>query len=350
MKFGLLYQLPCADWQSPQQRYMDTLAQIQLGDELGFDNAWLAESHFYPRFSIAASPLMLAAAAAQRTKRIRLGVAVNLLPLHNPIRIAEDVTTLDILSDGRAEFGVGRGAVPVHFEGFNIPAAESRERFIESLAFITRAWSSDEFSFEGKYYRATDLRLEPKPLQKPHPPVRIASNSDDTFDLVGGLGYSIFVSPVVISRPRLLENIVRYRRTLAARGYPVGGDEVSLQVPFYVAKSVGEARTFTEASVMNYLDAIKEGLDPTAVEAAAVENPGRAETTRRLLGMTYQNWYNDVAIYGDPPRCTEGLLSLQQEFQPGELICWFNVGGLVPHSEVVTAMRLFAEKVMPHFR
>ena len=121
MKFGLFYMIPCADWQSPVQRYQDTLEQIDLGDELGFDNVWFAELHFDPRFSTTPSPLMVAAAAAQRTRKIRLGVAVNLLPLHNPVRIAEDIATLDVLSNGRAEFGVGRGAMPAHFQGFNIP-------------------------------------------------------------------------------------------------------------------------------------------------------------------------------------------------------------------------------------
>ena len=109
MRFGFFDQLPRADWQSESQRYQDILAQIELGDELGFNTAWLGELHFIPSFSCLASPLMILAAAAQRTRRIRLVTAVTLLPLHNPVKMAEDAATLDVLSNGRLEFGVGKG-------------------------------------------------------------------------------------------------------------------------------------------------------------------------------------------------------------------------------------------------
>jgi alkanesulfonate monooxygenase SsuD/methylene tetrahydromethanopterin reductase-like flavin-dependent oxidoreductase (luciferase family) len=143
MRFGFFDQLPRADWQSESQRYRDILAQIELGDALGFDTAWLGELHFFPNISCLASPLMILAAAAQRTARIHLGTAVTLLPLHNPVKMAEDAATLDVLSGGRLEFGVGRGATPIFFAGYNVPPEESRERFEESLAVIRQAWTSE---------------------------------------------------------------------------------------------------------------------------------------------------------------------------------------------------------------
>src|SRR6266852_5623559 len=138
MRFGFFDQLPRADWQSERQRYQDILAQIELGDELGFDTAWLGELHFSRPFSILASPLMVLAAAAQRTRRIRLGTAVTLLPLHNPVKVAEEAATADILSNGRLEFGVGRGTAPLHYMGYDIPQDESRERFEEALDFVVQ--------------------------------------------------------------------------------------------------------------------------------------------------------------------------------------------------------------------
>jgi alkanesulfonate monooxygenase SsuD/methylene tetrahydromethanopterin reductase-like flavin-dependent oxidoreductase (luciferase family) len=350
VKFGLFYQLPCAEWQSPLQRYQDTLDQIQLGDELGFDYAWLAELHFDPKFSITPSPLMVAAAAAQRTKRIRLGVAVNVLPLHNPVRIAEDIATLDLLSNGRAEFGIGRGALPLHFQGFNIPQEENRERFMEGLEFVVKALTQDEFSFEGKHYSAENLRLVPKPLQKPHPPIRIASNSPDTFELVGELGYPIFATPVIVPLPQLRKGVKTYREKLAANGYPITGEELSLAIPTYVAKHAREAEAVPESSVMNYMGAITASFDTPLMQRAIAASPIVKETQARFLAMTYENWYNNTAIFGDPARCLEKLQALRDEFQPGEFICWFNQGGLIPHSDVAEAMRLFAEEVMPHFR
>ena len=109
MEFGVFYQLPCGPEQSPKQRYSDTIAQSQLADELGFDSVWLAELHFNPEFSIMSAPLLVASAIAQTTKRIKVGTAVNLVPLNNPVRLAEEAATLDVISGGRAIFGIGRG-------------------------------------------------------------------------------------------------------------------------------------------------------------------------------------------------------------------------------------------------
>jgi len=131
---------------------------------------------------------MILAAAAQRTKRIRLGTAVTLLPLHNPVKMAEDAATLDVPSNGRLEFGIGREATPVYFAGYNILQEESRERFEESREVILRAWTSERLSYEGKYFRVQDVRLTPQPVQKPYPPIRIAAYSSDTFAIVGQLG------------------------------------------------------------------------------------------------------------------------------------------------------------------
>ena len=114
MRFGFFDQLPCPPGYSEQQRYQDILAQIELGDRVGFDTVWLGELHFSRGFSILADPLMVLAAAAQRTSRIRLGTAVTLLPMHNPVKIAEEAAICDILRDGRLELGVGRGTAPLH--------------------------------------------------------------------------------------------------------------------------------------------------------------------------------------------------------------------------------------------
>src|SRR5215468_12571453 len=129
MKFGLFYQLPCAPDQNEVTRYHETIEQIVYADELGFDVAWLTELHFNRPFSIMPAPLILATAIAQQTQRIRLGTAVALLPLQHPLCTAEDAATVDILSQGRLELGVGRGAIVIHFQGFNVPYEESRERF-----------------------------------------------------------------------------------------------------------------------------------------------------------------------------------------------------------------------------
>jgi len=162
------------------------MAQIELGDQIGFDTVWLGEIHFSRAFSVLADPLMVLAAAAQRTTRIRLGTAVTLLPLHNPVKIAEEAAIADILSDGRLELGCGRGTAPLHYEGYAIPQEESRERFEEALDFILKAWTNDSFSYEGKHFRAHDLSVVPRPVQSPHPRYGSPPTARTPFRFPGG--------------------------------------------------------------------------------------------------------------------------------------------------------------------
>ena len=161
------------------------------------------------------SPLYLATAIAQRTKAIRLGIAVNLLPLSHPLRSAEEGATVDILTNGRLEFGVGRGAIPLHFSGFNVSREESRERFEESLDIIKKSWLTESFSHHGKYFQIPETSVVPKPLQKPHPPLRIAANSPDTAVFAGQHHYPVFVASVTNPLPRMFDQVATYRQAWA---------------------------------------------------------------------------------------------------------------------------------------
>ncbi|MGH7417337.1 MAG: LLM class flavin-dependent oxidoreductase, partial [Candidatus Rokuibacteriota bacterium] len=149
MKFGLFFQAPEAPGRSHAERYGEMLDLIVLADSLGFDVAWLAELHFGGAFSLLSTPLMIVPVIAQRTRRIRIGTAVSLLPLHQPLGLAEQAATADLLSGGRLEFGVGRGSIPTQFHGFGVPVAENRARFDECLEVIRRAWTEERFSYRG---------------------------------------------------------------------------------------------------------------------------------------------------------------------------------------------------------
>ncbi len=253
MRFGFFDQVPRAEGQSERQRYQDILAQIELGDQLGFQTAWLGELHFIPSISCLASPLMILAAAAQRTQRIRLGTAVTLLPLHNPVKMAEDAATLDVLSGGRLEFGVGRGAAPVYFSGYNVPQQETRERFEESLGIILRAWTSERLSYHGKYWQIDDLLLTPRPLQNPHPPIRVAANSPETFATAGREGFPIFASPLINPPDKLQEYLAVHRENLK----PGVTQDIALAFPVHVAASRAQARRECEESLMSFFKAAK---------------------------------------------------------------------------------------------
>jgi alkanesulfonate monooxygenase SsuD/methylene tetrahydromethanopterin reductase-like flavin-dependent oxidoreductase (luciferase family) len=350
MKFGFFFQLPCAPWQSERERYGDTLAQIEHGDRLGFDTAWLAELHFFPEFSVMSSPLIVAAAAAQRTERIRLGTAVSLLPLCDPLRSAEDAASVDILSHGRLVFGVGRGTNPLHYGGFNIPMEESRDRFNEALEIITQAWTAERVDYEGKYYRVKDLVVHPKPIQTPHPPIRIATNSSDTFPLAGRLGYPMFSSLVVVPLPRFRRDIAVYWRSFEEAGHRRTGEEIALLFPLYVAETEAEAQMVPRESIMHYFEVLARRMVAGDADLDAATRERNQEMQARLQRLTFEELRENVAIIGTPEHCIERITWLREEFHLSELICWFNPGGLMPHDTVLTSMSRFATHVMPNFR
>lgn len=350
MKFGFFFQLPCAPWQSERERYRDTMAQIEHGDRLGFDTAWLAELHFVPEFSVMSSPLTVAAAAAQRTKRIRLGIAVSLLPLSDPIRTAEEAATVDLLSDGRLVFGVGRGTNTTQYGGFNVPMTESRDRFNEALDIITKAWTADRVTYDGKYYKLKDVAIHPKPIQQPHPPIRMATNSSDTFTLAGQLGHPMFSSLVVVPLPRFRRDLAAYWQAFDAAGHQRTGEEVAMLFPLYVAETEEEARRVPRESIMHYFDVVARRMTAGDAELDAVTRERNKEMQARLQKLTFEEVRENVAVIGTPEQCIERIKWLREEFKVAELICWFNPGGLMPAETVQRSMSRFAAHIMPTFR
>ena len=343
MRFGFFDQLPLPDGFTERQRYKDILAQIDLADTLGFDTAWLGEIHFIRQFSILSDPLMTLAAAAQRTRRIRLGTAVTLLPLHSPIKIAEEAAICDILSDGRLEFGVGRG-IARHYPSYGIPPEESRGRFDEALDFILAAWTNETFSFDGRYFQARDLALVPRPVQTPHPPVRIAANSPDTFPLAAERRLPLFASPLINPPDKLKAGLAVYRDSLPA-GYH--GD-TALAFPLHVAVSRETARQQCEPGLMRFLHVATEAALPPAQDPASFE--AFREVRERMSRVTFADMDREIGVFGDPGYCVERIRALQEEYGFDEFIGYFNQGGLMDPELVRATMKLFAEAVMPLLR
>ena len=193
MDFGIFTMFSTREGSTQSQIFQEWLQLAQVVENAGLDTLWLGESHFRPQRAVLASPLVGAAAVAARTKRIRVGLAVQVLPLANPLRVAEEAAIVDHISEGRLIFGVGRSSFLESYEGYNVDYAESRALFLESLEIIQKAWLEDTFSYTGKYYQFRDVQLVPKPYQKPHPPIRVAVESRETFALAGRLGFPIFI-------------------------------------------------------------------------------------------------------------------------------------------------------------
>jgi alkanesulfonate monooxygenase SsuD/methylene tetrahydromethanopterin reductase-like flavin-dependent oxidoreductase (luciferase family) len=347
MKFGVHYQMPCRPEQSAVQRYRDTIEQAVHAEALGFESVWPVEQHFNPELSISPAPLLLLSAIAERTEHLRLGIAIILLSLAHPVRVAEEISTLDVISNGRVEFGVGRGSIPTHFSGFGLQQSESRERMVEGLELILRAWESERFSFHGQFYHVDNIALVPRPVQQPYPPVRIAANSADTFAWAGKHGYPIFVASQVNPFRKIKELLPIYRQARQQAGHvDASANDVTLLGPVYVAEDPAQLRRELEPSIQRFLQSIA-----TIYAAAGPMPEGRIkEVLARVQQMTYEKVCEVMAIFETPEQCVERLKQYQQDFNMGRMICWFNPGGMVAHEHVMRSMELFAKKVMPHFR
>jgi len=332
MKFGIFDQLPCSEEQIPSQRYRDVVSQAKLADELGFDQVWLAELHFNPLFSIMPAPLMVASAIAQTTKNILIGTAVNLVPLHQPIRLAEEVATLDQLSEGRAIFGIGRGAQPRQYQGYGIDIDEGRGRFLEALTLIKHAWGHGEAHFDGHYYNVDKVNVVPKPYQLPNPPIYIAANSADTFGMVGELGHNLLVAPLVVSREGALSGLKAFKSAMDVHNF---NTNINVNIPIYVTEDDTKRKTGYQFTVNNYLATLQQN---------------RSNAASRAANLDYRTVYDDYAAIGTPEQVVSKLRFFQRLFDPQEFMGWFNIGGMLPHEEVANSMKLFAEKVIPQFK
>src|SRR5438874_13542959 len=218
MEFGMFHEFPSLPRRTESEAFDEAMEQVDAAERLGLDVMWLAELHFEPRRSVLSAPLSIASAIAARTRRMKIGIAVQVLPLCHPLRLAEEVATVHQLTSGRLIFGVGRSGFPRTYEAYGVPYGESRERFAETLEILKKAWTEDPFSYSGKYYSFQNVRATPKPYQKPWPEIRIAANSPDTFPAIGKLGHGVFVAVRLGTLSELAPNIKAYRE-----GWKEGG-------------------------------------------------------------------------------------------------------------------------------
>lgn len=337
MEFGLFTEFEAPAGMNHATAFDEALTQMKAAEELGLDAVWLAEIHFQKNRSVLSSPLVVAAALAASTRRIKIGIAVQVLPLSHPLRLAEDVATVDHLAKGRLEFGIGRSGLPGHYQGFNIPYSESRERFLETLDILKKAWTLDRFSHDGKYFQFHDVCIMPKPYQQPHPPLRMAATTEETYPLVARMGLPLFVAPRTISISDLKRLVGGYDQGWAAASHAGRGD-IGLSLPVYVAETDQRARAEAETSTMHFFRAISQALKKSETQKATAE---------RLEKISYADVLREQVIYGSPDAVADRLLALREDLHLSSLSAWMNCGGQIPHERVLASMRLFAERVIP---
>jgi alkanesulfonate monooxygenase SsuD/methylene tetrahydromethanopterin reductase-like flavin-dependent oxidoreductase (luciferase family) len=341
VKFGVFHQAPEADGQTHAQRYHEMFELIAFAEELGFDIAWLAELHFGGAFSLLANPLMMVPVIAQRTKRIRIGTAVTLLPLQHPLSCAEQAATADVLSGGRLEFGVGRGSIPSQFHGFRIPVAENRARFDEALEIIRLAWTKDRFSYRGRFWEIEELAVVPRPFQRPHPPIRVAVHTSESFAHIAGTGLPIYSGTTTTPLPQLRECMQLYRERFAAAGHVWQPEQVALMLPVYVGD-----REAMRPGVHKYYKNIQAIF--SAIPASYADHLPRLKTIdENVANLPFERFCRDHGVFGDTAEVIDRLQAVRDEFGLSQIICWFDQGNALPRAEVERTMRRFAEDVIP---
>jgi alkanesulfonate monooxygenase SsuD/methylene tetrahydromethanopterin reductase-like flavin-dependent oxidoreductase (luciferase family) len=342
MNFGMFTDFHVRQNMSQAEAFDESFRQVEAAEKLGIDSVWLSEHHFSPERSVLASPLVIASSIATRTQRVRIGLAVQVLPLTNPLRTAEEAATVDHISKGRFDFGVGRSGLTRYYQGYNVPYAESRSRFLEALDVITQAWTQEQFSYTGDHFNFHNVTVVPKPYQNPHPPIRVALASAETFSLVGKMGHAIFVSantPI----PQLQERLALYRQARQEAGH-TGPADIALRIPAYVAETAEQARSEPEVSTMHAIRYAATELITTAA------NPEIAVRMQRIANTPYDDILKQRVLYGTPAAVVDRLQEYQDALGITGVVLEMNYGGRIPYERVINSVRLLAEKVAPTFK
>jgi len=328
--------------QSDVEAFEQGFEQVEAADRWGLDVFWLAEIHQQARRSVLSAPMNVAGQIAARTKRMKVGTAVHVLPLTHPLRLAEETATVDVVSRGRFILGAGRSGNPRGYAAYGVPYTESRERFYETLDILKKAWTEDPFSYDGKYHSFNEARAVPRPYQQPHPPIRIAGASEDTFPTLGRLGYPLFVSVRSGSLMGLKPDLKIYRESYEEAGHP-GRGEVYLRLSMHVGDSDKQALEEGEPSIMAGYKSLITRLEgsPNARRRAEVEDVKRA---------TYEDVVRDKVIVGGPDTVVDRLRELQDELGIDGILFELNFGAAIPAEVMMNSLQLICQEVMPHFK
>ena len=328
------------------------LTQCEYAEELGYDSVWFAEQRFFPEYACSPAPELLAAALARRTERVRMGFAVILAPYHHPIHTAGKFATLDILTRGRVEFGVGRGAQTLEGDVLGTRLEESREIIAEHLDVLRKAWTQEGFTHEGVHYPIKQpISIVPKPLQRPHPPIWAAALQADSADVAGEMGHGLMLASHYSTFEEVQEFAERYRASFARAGHR-HAPRIAVLTEVYVDTDMDKARAVAgECFVWNgkYTGKILANLGHKPIKSYEayyeLVQAGGIPDER----MTFEALQEVKSIIvGDPAYCTEAIKAYA-ELGVDLFIGWTQSGGM-PHAKVMGSMKLFSEKVMPALR
>lgn len=338
MRFGIFPPVVARRGELPQL-FKEACQEVQAAEDYGFDSCLIGEHH-QQRGDYITAPLLVAAAMAAVTKRIKIGTGVLLLPLYHPVHVAEDVAVLDNISQGRAFLGVGIGYQEQDFRAFGISIRHRASLMEESLEVLRRCWIEERFSFHGRHFDLEDVAITPKPLQKPHPPIWVAGWSDEGLRRAARHGDAWLADP--IQGFQTIKIMAEKYREMAKQGKREA--KVVLMREAWIADSRAQAMAEFEPAVRAthwyYFknNALSSKYDPWLAEVKA---PG---------DLTLERLSHDRFILGTPKDCIEQIRRWHEELGIDDFVLVLRHGVGPPHERVMEAIRLFGEKVIPRFQ
>jgi alkanesulfonate monooxygenase SsuD/methylene tetrahydromethanopterin reductase-like flavin-dependent oxidoreductase (luciferase family) len=355
MKFGLIYEIcrPDPDWVTEADTYRQALEQCVIAEEVGFDHVWAVEHHFLENYSLSAAPDVFLSAVAQRTERIRIGHGVRLLPppFNHPARSASSAAVLDILSEGRLEFGVGRSITEQELGGFGIDPADSRPMLEEVLPEIVKMWTNHTYpGHSGTHISMPPRVVQPKPLQSPHPPLWMACTQPSSFELAADLGTGALAFGLGL--PGDLAEAVRvYKAGIGNPRRQAGlfvNDNIAAAGMMFCAEDGDKARSMGGAAQLWYAANAAALFAPWAAQ----EVPGYeyyhqlAKDPSLFESAALQQRLNDgLSLVGTPDKVVEGVRRYER-LGVDQIVCLVQVGR-VTHEDVCESLRLFGKEVIP---
>ncbi len=354
VKFSAFSLMQWPEDRSQRDVFDNELEQLTLAESQGYHCAWLAEHHF-SRYGIGPAIHLSAANLAARTRTIRIGTAITILPFMHPLRVAEEVAMLDILSGGRIEWGVGRGYQGHEFQGFGVDIGQSHKIFYEQLEVIQKAWTGEPFSHAGEFYNFGELQCFPNPIQQPGPTIYIAALSPGTIEWAAKNGYPVLAdqfSPVA----RLEKNRQLYIDSSAEADDPASPVEIPTLRQVYVGETMKKAREEAAPALLWYYRSLARVGSPAGKTSDPLpEN----YSFYRVFGEDGFNpdkdpdaflkfLFDECTIIGDEAYCRDRIAELRETIALDHLISWQNFGDL-HHEQTLASQERLIEKVAPAF-
>ena len=348
MKFGLFHSVQLPDPTREKLYYEEALDQVLWAEQLGYESVWFTEHHF-SRHGIVSATFSVLSYLAAKTTSIRLGTAVTVLPFHNPIQIAEQTATVDLLSDGRLDLGVGRGYQWGEYNKLNIAMDEADRRFREALDVLIQGWTSTQaFDHSGEFWTFNDMTVHPKPLQDPHPPLWIAASSQSSMDRIAEHGWNLLIGQGE-SFAKVEEQVNYFASAVGELGQDFDPYRITVARAMYAGTNEKQVRTDSEVPFMWFKQTGNEvGAPPEKRGELLPEN--FSEYRKRFsttASLDYEDMCENVLLFGTPEQIIEKVNILYQSGVK-KLILFVNYGG-IESQKVKDSLELFAKEVMPQF-